>query len=367
MRLHEVQPRLKIAVALVLALCANVVAQDRIILRPAASISGNVVRLGDVADVQGPAMLAGVVIVKDLRAELGRGGEAATIDLPRVRAALEKVPAVNWGRLTLSGVPCRVKAATVEMPAASPARELDAHPKEAAPTLRDQVVTWLAHAFACSPEDLRVTFDDAQGEALDASVAGVTTSIRSLGSSDRLSLAITTYRGDVITNSLTIRVAPLIRREIAVASRRIARGEPLTSDVLRTDEQWVPPSVVPIDARSLHGVIARSRIDAGTVIRPEHVDQPIVIKKGEIVTVDCVSGGIVVRAMARAMSAARDGEVIAFQYLESKRSFNARANGPGRAVIVVDGEPEEGGAAVAANGPGPTGRLVSIQRTGDLP
>lgn len=351
MRLHEVQARLKIAVALVLALCANVVAQDRIILRPAASISGNVVRLGDVADVQGPEMLAEVVIVKDLRAELGRGGEVATIDLPRVRAALEKVPTVNWGRLTLSGVPCRVKTAKTESRAALPARELVAHSDESAPTLRDQVVTWLAHAFACSHDDLRVTFDEAQGEALDASVVGVATSIRSLGSSDKVSLAITTYRGDVITNSLTIRVAPLIRREVAVASRRIARGEPLTSDVLRPDEQWVPPSVVPIDARSLHGVIARSRIDAGTILRPEHVDQPIVIKKGEIVTIDCVSGGIVVRAMARAMAAARDGEIIAFQYLESKRSFNARANGPGRAVIVVDGEPEEGGAAVVAKGP----------------
>jgi flagella basal body P-ring formation protein FlgA len=367
MRLHVPQRRLKIAVALVLALCANVGAQDRISLRPAASISGNVVRLGDVADVQGPAMLAEVVIVKDLRSELGQGGEAATIDLARVRSALEKVPTVNWGRLTLSGVPCRVKAATMEAPGSTPERELDASPDEAAPTLRDQVVSWLAHAFACSPEDLRVTFDDAQSEALDASVVGLATSIRSLGSSDKLSLAMTTYRGDVITNSLTIRVAPLIRREVAVASRRIARGEPLTSDVLRTDEQWVPPSVVPIDARSLHGVIARTRIDAGTIIRHEHIDQPIVIKKGEIVTVDCVSGGIVVRAMARAMSAARDGEIIAFQYLESKRSFNARANGPGRAVIVVDGEPEEGRAGVVAKGPAPTERPVSVQRTGDLP
>ena len=367
MRLHELQPRLKIAVMLVLALGASAGAQDRINLRPAASIAGNVVRLGDVADVQGPAMLAEVVIVKDLRAELGRGGEAATIDLTRVRAALEKVPTVNWGRLALSGVPCRVKAAKAESQAVVPARELDAHPGEAAPTLRDQVVTWLAHAFACSADDLRVTFDDAQGEALDASVVGVTTSIRSLGMSDRLSLAITTYRGDVITNTLTLRVAPLIRREVAVASRRIARGEPLTSDVLRTDEQWVPPSVVPIDARSLHGVIARSRIDAGTIIRPEHVDQPIVIKKGEIVTIDCVSGGVVVRAMARAMAAAREGEIIAFQYLESKRSFNARANGPGRAVVVVGGEPEAEGGGDVANARGRTETHSFGQRNGVLP
>ncbi len=367
MRLHELQLRLKMAVTLVCALGASVGAQDRISLRPAASISGNVVRLGDVADVQGPAMLAEVVIVQDLRAELGRGGEAATIDLPRVRAALEKVPTVNWGRLALSGVPCRVKAAKTESRGVMPAREISSQPGEAAPTLRDQVVTWLAHAYACSPEDLRVTFDDAQGDALDASVAGVATSIRSLGSSDRLSLAITTYRGDVITNSLTVRVAPLIRREVAVASRRIARGEPLTSDVLRTDEQWVPPSVVPIDARSLQGVIARGRIDAGTIIRPEHVDQPIVIKKGEIVTIDCVSGGIVVRAMARAMAAARDGEIVAFQYIESKRSFNARANGPGRAVIVVGGQPEEGEAGVVAKGPERTETPAFIQRNGDLP
>ncbi len=113
----------------------------------------------------------------------------------------------------------------------------------------------------------------------------------------------------------------------------------MNADTVSRDEQWVAPSVAALDPSAIQGVVARNRIDAGTILRPEHVEQPVVMKKGEIVTVDCVSGSVVVRAMARAMSPAKDGEVIAFQYLDSKRSFNARVNGPGRAVLVAATDP----------------------------
>jgi flagella basal body P-ring formation protein FlgA len=201
--------------------------------------------------------------------------------------------------------------------------------------MREQVTAWLARSLSCAIDDLRLSFEESQAEFLDSSSVGLTVSIRSLGASDKLSLAITTYRGDVIASATTVRVSPLIRREVAVAARRINRGDAISEDAISRDEQWVPPSVVPIGMDAIQGVIARSRIEAGTVLRPEHVDQPIAVKKGEIVTVDCVAGSVVVRAMARAMATAKEGEVIAFQYLESKRTFNARVNGPGRAVLVA--------------------------------
>lgn len=334
--------RCALVIAAFVVVAIPAVAQDRITLRPAATVGGNVVRVADVAEVAGPAAMGEVVVVKDLGSELGAGGAGVVVDLARVRAALEKDRTINWGRLTLSGVPCRVRAAAGGAEAGERAED-SARTVSDGPTLRDHVASWLARSYGCAPEELRVSFDESQGEVLDASTSGLAVSIRSLGASDKLSLAITTYRGDVIASSVTIRVTPLIRRDVAVAARRINRGEALSTEVLTRDEQWVPPSVNAMDAGSLGGVIARSRIEAGTIIRPEHVDQPIVVKKGEIVTVDCVSGGVVVRAMARAMTSARDGEVIAFQYLESKRSFNARVNGPGRAVLVA--APDQAGDA----------------------
>lgn len=322
-------------VAACVLLAVPAAAQDRITLRPAASVAGNVVRVADVAEVMGPAGLGEVIVVKDVRSEMGAEGAGVVVDLARVRAALEKDRTINWGRLTLSGVPCKVRAAGKDEAGNRENAELAPRDASTGPTLRDHVSAWLARSYGCVAEDLRVSFDETQGETLDASTNGLTVSIRSLGASDKLSLAVTTYRGDVIATSLTIRATPLIRREVAVAAKRINRGDALSAEVLTRNEQWVPPSVNAMDVESLGGVIARARIEAGTIIRPEHVEQPIVVKKGEIVTVDCVSGGVVVRAMARAMSAARDGEVIAFQYLESKRSFNARINGPGRAVLVA--------------------------------
>lgn len=310
-------------------------AQDRVTLRPVANVAGNVVRVGDIADVQGPPALGDAVVIPDLRAEASAKPDGVTIDLMKVRAALEKVAGVNWGRLTLSGVPCRVRASSAvvedERPNSAPPRE----PSDGT-TMREQVTAWVARSLGIDAADLRLTFDDANADFLDSSSRGQTLMMRSLGASDKLSISVTAYRGDVIATSTTIRVTPLIRREVATAARRISRGDAIASGALAHDVQWLPPSVTPILPEALEGVIARSTIDAGAVIRAEHIEQPVVVKKGEIVTVDCVSGGVVVRAMARAMAQAKDGEVIAFQYLESKRSFNARVNGPGRAVLVVD-------------------------------
>lgn len=329
-------PLRSLALAACLALFSSAHAQDRIVLKPVANVTANVVRVADIADVQGPPALGDVIVVKDLRAEVAPANSPLTIDLPRVRAALEKSPAINWGRLTLSGVPCKVRPAP-SLLSDEPCADANApdHATNDAPTIRDQVASWLARSFACQAADLRLSFDDAQRDILNASTQGLTVSIRSLGASDKLSLAVTTYRGDLIANTATLRVTPLIRRDVATAARRISRGEAITADALSHDEQWLPPSVAPIQSSDIQGVIARVRIDPGTIIRPEHIDQPLVIKKGEIITVDCLSGGVVVRAMARAMTPGKDGDIIPFQYLESKRPFNARVNGPGRAVLVA--------------------------------
>jgi flagella basal body P-ring formation protein FlgA len=61
-----------------------------------------------------------------------------------------------------------------------------------------------------------------------------------------------------------------------------------------------------------------------------------VVRRGELVTVHCVSGGIVVKAKARARAEARQDEVIELQMDGSKKTFRARIVGPGRAVVNLD-------------------------------
>jgi flagella basal body P-ring formation protein FlgA len=62
----------------------------------------------------------------------------------------------------------------------------------------------------------------------------------------------------------------------------------------------------------------------------------VVIRRGEMVSVDCLSGRVVLRATARALSAGVEGQIIEFKVPGADRTFTARVAGPGRAVAMAN-------------------------------
>jgi flagella basal body P-ring formation protein FlgA len=105
------------------------------------------------------------------------------------------------------------------------------------------------------------------------------------------------------------------------------------------EQRWLSPSMAAAGEGAI-GQVVRGRIGAGEVVLGRDVEPPMVARRGDVVSVDCLAGGLVVRTTARATENGREGEVITLQALNSKRTFRARMDGPGRAVLLADGPAE---------------------------
>ena len=69
------------------------------------------------------------------------------------------------------------------------------------------------------------------------------------------------------------------------------------------------------------------------------VQAPIMVKRGDIVTVTSQSGGIRVRISARALRDGTHGELVQLESLGSKEKFDARVIGPREAAVFAASRP----------------------------
>lgn len=309
--------------------------------------------LGDVADLRGDeaATLRDVVLVPNpAAAAFGRAW--IEIDAAHVRRALDD-RGVNWGRIALTGSVCTVRLTRESPPEEAPSVEpprFDRAPKPieppgATPLVRDSVVEALLRLFDVSPEDLRIGFDAADDALLDTVLWGRRVDVQpgAGGGSSRIPLAVWVYEGERVVSSATIRADVLLRRDVVIAPGGVRRGADITPDDVIAERVWLAPGgAAPIG--SLEGAVgarARTRIAPGMILRTDMIETPVVVRKGDLVTVHCVSGGVLVRTPARAQADGREGELIEFRIDRTRRPFLARVSGPGVAVMLAGDEARE--------------------------
>ena len=123
--------------------------------------------------------------------------------------------------------------------------------------------------------------------------------------------------------------------DIPVLARAVSVGEIISA----SDLTWIqlPTSQVNAqtltDAGALIGQAARRLLRADTPLRAFDVKAPTVIRRGDIVSLVFQSGALTLAARARALDDAADGQVIRFVNLQSNRTVEAVADGPGRARV----------------------------------
>jgi flagella basal body P-ring formation protein FlgA len=83
----------------------------------------------------------------------------------------------------------------------------------------------------------------------------------------------------------------------------------------------------------LIGMEARQAIQAGDIVFSDQVQAPIVVKRGDVITVTSQNGGIRVRTSGRAMQNASRGELVQVEALGSKQKYDARVVGPREAAV----------------------------------
>lgn len=347
-----------ILAAAVLLLGAARAAAGTITVRGSARIqAGAPVTLADIATLQGDdaAAFGALVVVEDPSA-LPRSGAGRRIDLAIVRRALDQAGA-RWGRLALGGGDCAVLVAEpapiVEEPA--PVADLvpEAPPDEPAPidlsgprTVRTCIVEWIATLTGAALPDLRISFERGEEALLAMEAAGRRVDVQpgTRGGSGRMPVRIWVYEGDRIVAEGAVRAEVRVRRAAVTIIPSVRRGDILAPEMLSEQEMWLEPTLgAPVaSVGDAVGMSMATRLDAGSVLYAQHVEQPIAVRRGELVTVHCVSGGVVVKTPARAQADGRIGETIEMRLDSSRRSFLARVQGPGVAVIAL-------GARVEAN------------------
>jgi flagella basal body P-ring formation protein FlgA len=123
--------------------------------------------------------------------------------------------------------------------------------------------------------------------------------------------------------------APQIR--IVVPARDIMRGEVIgESDLTFADvSTTATPATTVTKFEALTGMQTRRMLRAGQSIRPDDVRRPVVVTKGQTVTMIFSAPGVELAATGRAMSEGGVGDTVTIQNPASFRMISATVTGPG--------------------------------------
>ncbi len=367
--MRSIMPWIVVAAAMIVARAGG---QDTLTLRPSVTLTpGAAVTIGDIADVAGTqADVLRPLVVLDAAgvAKQTMGADKhVRVDLALVRRLLSMRKDVNMGRLVLAGTVADVTIGDTA-PAVTPPVEV---PAAAGPTVADELPAAVARALALPLESVRLDTASVPQEVLATGLAGRTHVISPTAKGDVLPVQVRVYDGDRVILTQNIRVGVQVKQRGAVAARDIKRGDVLTEADVREDEVWVPASVVAADVALVPGSTSRAAIKAGSVIEDRQVVRPPAVRRGDLVSVDCISGTILLRATMRARGDGRVGEVIWVEPVVKTRAarkatdkgdktassaqtspVRARISGPGRAVTVASDQvgEEPQGTPIAKSG-----------------
>lgn len=344
------------AIVMLFGLAAN--AADEIRLRREVVAQNAAVKLGDVAELVGDRAEK----LRDTTVVVFTSGQAETrVTLEGLRAVLDDA-GTNWGIVSLRGhTSCRVRRAVGELTASSPetvASDVHALPApvassadamsnldgaidvEAAVSLKALVIDQLAQRTAAAPQDLRVTFAERDEPNLRRSAIVdrfeiEPTSPATLG---RVPLTVRRYRGSELLETFGL-TADVEQRTLAVvATGTVARGDTFGRDSVEVREVWLRDArQTPIaDPRLVVGQTSRVLLRPGTAVLPDHVQQPVLVKRGELVTIRCIAGSLVIRTVGRASEDGGMGQAIHVRNEAARETYLATITGPREAEVRLD-------------------------------
>lgn len=137
---------------------------------------------------------------------------------------------------------------------------------------------------------------------------------------------------------------------VVVAIRPVPRGNVITAadvDVrmLDTSTKSANKRIVFDTLDAVIGKEARQALQPDSIVYTDLIQSPILVKRGEVITVAAESGGIRVRTTAKAVQEGSHGDLIQVETLDSKQKFNARVVGIREAAVYsptpVDAPPRQ--------------------------
>ncbi len=347
------------AIALLLAV-ANTAVAGTVSLRSQADIDSDLIRLSDVAELSGDVAAGlGQAIVTTLNPD----EPYATITLRQVREILTE-QGVNWGKLKLGGyAACFVKRsrartdtiAAQQTPAVSnPQDEIDLG---SAISLHDQVVQLIERFAGVEHSQLRIQFNQQDEQSLAKSALDDRFEFEPLSATPlgRVPVVIRRYRGNQLVETIRV-TADVSRRTMAVVAKRtVSRGQTFAPGDVEIREVYMENSDThPLDdLTQVIGQTCGTVLRAGMMVSKRHLRSPLMVRRGELITVRCISGELVIKTIGRA---AEDGELnqtIEVRNDHSRETYAVRVMGRQEGVAVLAGEPSDASMTAGAT---PQGR-----------
>ncbi|MBX3388945.1 MAG: flagellar basal body P-ring formation protein FlgA [Phycisphaeraceae bacterium] len=327
----------------------GVLRADTIELRSSARASIPV-SLRDVAVLDGPEAVAlGDLVVFEQTKDAKVSQVEISVD--DLRAALNGAKSdIRWGRIALSGDSCSIRFITEkkEAPAVDAAPEAAPAPVVKAPagpiwqvvadlkaeSLRSAIASRLASFLKADPREVRVAFADSDNALLDTPSIGRTLDIQPTGLGAMVPVMIRVFEGERVVAAGTAKVRVEQKLHVVGATRALHRGDIVTGEFIFSENRWTTPGERLAAESSVVGSVVKNRLQPGELFLESDIEPAILVKRGDIVNLACLSGSIVMNTKARALASGRENEMIEFSPLSNSKSrVTARVVAPGQAVI----------------------------------
>jgi flagella basal body P-ring formation protein FlgA len=207
-----------------------------------------------------------------------------------------------------------------------------------------QIVDYLTHASGQTAA-WRVTFN-IPGQQLASLPADSSTWKISGGTSpwtgkQRLLVSFTTGQH---VDSFTVPADVSLPTPVVVAIRPIDRGSVVTAADVEVQQRDNTPvgagRSIPLSSiDKLLGMETTRSIQTGDIVMSDSVQPPVLVKRGDAVTVYARGGGIQVRTVAKARESGSLGQPVQLESLDTHKTYDAVITGTREAVVLAGGGP----------------------------
>lgn len=124
---------------------------------------------------------------------------------------------------------------------------------------------------------------------------------------------------------------------VPVLTRRIRKGAVIRDadvEIRKIVGSGVPQYAL-LERSEIVGMAARYTLRPGVTIRKSDVRQPILVNRGDLVTMEIRTPYILITARGRALDSGARGDTIRLRNTQSKKTLEAKIVGPGRVTVMV--------------------------------
>lgn len=299
-----------VSLTFVIGATASAEAPIVVSLRAASTVHGPEIRLGEIADIQGKdaALIQRLRVLEIARAPLP--GLERTLDVNYLKARLRHAQ-VDLASLSLD-VPSRVTITTASQQIAG----------------TELVAAVRAHVLAARPEEtarLSVLPTGAPPAALVIPAGALELKVRTRPPEElrgTVSATVEAWVDGTLARSVSVPVRVVILADVLVAARPIGRAQFIRDEDLRVEAREVPAGQEPLrEPGAAVGRQATRPLAVGDVILASWVNEPPLVRRGDVVLLMAEGRGLRAMTHAEAREDGKAGQIIRVRSLASGREI----------------------------------------------